>query len=185
MENQVFSVIASQIEQQELQLKQQAAILENQKEMINQIREIARKQSITDDRILRLETKENRTTGHDGYVVQKGLGHKFRIAIGSQYVGILLRKSGLARQMMDGDEKRNSTVPYQRYLDSGLAKSYITETGYQHYVWDCEKTIERIEKYISSLGMWDEFIKINSTNKMKAFINRLPHYRNTYQYEVL
>lgn len=120
-----------------------------------------------------VETKANRTTDHDGYVVQKGLGHKFRIAIGSVYVGRLLVKSGLARKFYD-DNGCSNTVPKQRTLDAGIAKPYITDTGYQHYSWACERTIQHIESYITELGLWDEFITINSAKKMQDFINRIP-----------
>jgi len=101
------------------------------------------------------------------YATQNAIGKMFSVPIGAQYMGKLLVAVGIARKI------EGSTVPYQGYLESELARSYISRSGHQHYMYHSERTIKHITKWLKNNDLYDEFVSITEIEDMKYFIGSI------------
>jgi len=118
--------------------------------------------------IIAIQEKKNHVEQpRDGYVTQAGLGAQYTPSIGSQYIGILLRKVGLAKQF------EGKTCAFRQHIESGLAKTILAHNNYPHDVWHIEKTINYIDKWLIKNNLLNAFTAVKTESGIKDFINNL------------
>ncbi len=116
---------------------------------------------------LELERKRHRIEEHRyGFVSLGDLGQCYRVSIGSVTMGKLLRMVGMAK------EKQSKTEPYRECISSGCSKS-DTYGDNVTYKWNPEKCIPKIDKWLETEGLIDEFYSFDEEKKLHKFITEL------------
>lgn len=153
-------ILAIKLRNQEREIKE----LKNEQE---QLKEEVAINKLEQEKQIELERKRHYTTeDRYGYVSLNDLGQKFDVSIGSKTMGKLLRVVGLAKQ------KQSKTEPMRSAVVNDFAKSMLYG-DFPTYQWNPEKCINKINKWLDSKGLIDEFYSIADEDKLKDYINSL------------
>lgn len=101
-----------------------------------------------------------------GFVSLNDLGQMYQTSIGSKTMGKLLRLSGIAKN------KESKTEPFRSFIVNGYAKSQMYGDNVT-YQYNPEKCITKIDKWLDSVGVVNEFYSIEDENKLMKYINEL------------
>jgi glutathione peroxidase-family protein len=106
------------------------------------------------------------------FINQNDFGSNFRVKIGSGTVGKLFKVVGIAKV------STRNTEPYQSLVASGysVTDKYIDKiTGEEHrcYKWNYKKCLEKIENWLTSHELLEQFYSICTEKEMLKFINNL------------
>lgn len=114
-----------------------------------------------------VELKRHRVAEHRfGFVGLSDLGQSYEVSIGSKTMGKLLRLAGLAKT------KQSKTEPLRSATLNNYAKSMMYG-DYPTYQWNPEKCIEKIDRWLDSQGLIDEFYSISDEKQLMEYINEL------------
>jgi len=163
-------VMSAQINKQNEVIKQLQNDAESEKQN-NQIRfdefNINQKRIAEDnEKSKQLEIARHRVEESSyGFVSLGDLGKHFKIHIGSKTMGKLLQCVGIAKI-------KKNTEPYSSLIQSGFAKSFMYG-GYPSYVYNPEKCIKKIDRWLSDNNLLDRFYMIDRERDILDFINKL------------
>lgn len=140
-------------------------------EVVDQVNKLSEAREIDKEIMetqLQLERKRHRKQENRfGYISQTDLGNQFTTAIGSKTMGSMLRLAGIAKA------KTSVTVPYSESIKSDYAKSYDTPWGGIIWVWNSERCIEKIDRWLEREGLIDEFYSITDEKELISYIQAL------------
>lgn len=166
-----------ELEFQDLQVKMNEMIAQQQSTLNRSLLEIRHEQDKQKEEILTmqkehegardLEIKRHRVTENRyGYVSLSDLGQSYQVSIGSKTMGKLLRVVGLAKKKISRTEPLRSAT-LNNYSKSMMYGEYPT------YQWNPEKCIEKIDRWLESNNIIDEFYSIEDESELMEYINEL------------
>jgi len=119
------------------------------------------------ENMLELERKRHRSTEFKwGFINASDLGQCFATSIGSITMGKLLRLAGLAKA------KQSRTEPMREAIVNNYAKSNMLGNNLT-YLWNPEKCINKIDKWLTNIGVIDKFYSIEDEEALKEYIKEL------------
>lgn len=133
----------------------------------NKIKEEFEIKTMEFDSLRDMEIKRHRTAEYRyGFVSLGDLGQCYSTSIGSKTMGKLLRLVGLAKN------KQSKTEPYRESIVNNYSKSQMYGDNVT-YQWNPEKCIVKIDKWLTKVGVINEFYSIDDEDALKNFINQL------------
>ena len=104
------------------------------------------------------------------YLTLRDMGKSYRVSISNVMYGRLLRIVGIALQ-----SRKGITEPHRKWVlaNNSMAKTEISKDGYEYWVWNRDKVVKYVDKWLQENDHYEEFYSISEEKKLHKFINQL------------
>ena len=111
-------------------------------------------------------SRHRKLEARSSFVSLSNLGQMYQTSLDFKTMGKLLKLSGIAK------DKEFKIEPFRSFLINGYAKSQMYGNNVT-YQYNPEKCITKIDRWLNSVGVIDEFYSIEDENKLMKYINEL------------